>query len=444
MYDNELCCAERCENDRQSAERAFDPWRIPVTLAGERYLREVMEAIDDFEAQSGQRRRQRRSNDQFNHERMVTAVVCDLTVAALCATANGLYVTRSNRHLGRVSRYRDPATSKTLPRLLDLMADPRLGLIHQELGFRTTDGQSKRTVIRPSAKLVRIIRSHNVSLVDIGELLRPEPIELKGHPVGRNKRNKLIEYDETDFTSKAREHVEGINSFLATAEIRYVGPEVVDINRRQLRRSFNRESFQSGGRLWGGFWQPMGKKERLRHIKIGGEDIVEIDYGQVMPRLLYAIKGLAPPMEDLYDIPGIIGERKGIKKVMSSMQFVDKPLSRFPKDTRRYFGRNVRVQDVEKAILSTHPDIADTFHRGMGHRCQFMESQILIEVLRILNSMETVALPIHDAILVPASAVTLAQRVMLYTFRRHTGQDGEVDILTKHDFGPDNDLQLAS
>ena len=52
--------------------------------------------------------------------------------------------------------------------------------------------------------------------------------------------------------------------------------------------------------------------------------------------------------------------------------------------------------------------------------------------------------PIHDAILVPASAVAKAKSVMLYTFKRHTGQDGEVDVLTKHDFGTDDDLQLAA
>ncbi|MEX3314759.1 hypothetical protein [Sulfitobacter sp. PS-8MA] len=374
----------------------------------------------------------------------MTAVVCDLTVAALCTINKSLYVTRSNRHLGRTSRYGDPTTSKTFPRLLDLLADPGLVLIHQELGSRTADGKRRRTVIRPSATLLRIIRKHSVSLEDIGELLRTEPIELKGQPFGRKKRNKLIDYDETDFTTKARKHIQEINNALANADIRYTGPEVVDINQRQLRRSFNRESFESGGRLWGGFWQSMSKKDRLRYIRIDGKEVVEVDYGQVMPRLLYAIKGVAPPMQDLYDIPGIDGERQGIKKVMSSMQFVEKPLSRFPQGTCRYFGRDVRVKDVENAILSTHPDIADTFHRGLGHRCQFMESQILVEVLRVLNGMGVVPLPIHDAILVPASAVDLAQRVMLYTFKRHTGQDGEVDVLTKHDFGPDDDLQLAA
>ena len=90
----------------------------------------------------------------------------------------------------------------------------------------------------------------------------------------------------------------------------------------------------------------------------------------------------------------------------------------------------MRVENVTEAIMAAHPEIAGEFFTGIGHRCQFRESQILVEVLRILNAYGITALPIHDAILVPASASTLAKRVMLHTFKRKTGIDGEVTILT--------------
>ncbi|TKA93843.1 hypothetical protein FAZ78_25675, partial [Cereibacter changlensis] len=216
----------------------------------------------------------------------------------------------------------------------------------------------------------------------------------------------------------------------------------MDINRRQLRRIFTRERFDSGGRLFGGFWQPMGKSERLKHIKINGEEVVELDYGQIMPRLVYADVGRVPPMKDLYRIPGLEKHRAGVKKVMSSMLFVEKPLSRFPQGTRDLFPRKMRVENVTEAIMAAHPEIAGEFFTGVGHRCQFRESQILVEVLRILNANGITALPIHDAILVPASASTLAKRVMLYTFKRKTRIDGEVTILTAQQH-PDEDHLLA-
>ena len=86
------------------------------------------------------------------------------------------------------------------------------------------------------------------------------------------------------------------------------------------------------------------------------------------------------------------------------------------------------MQDVTAAIMKKHPAIAGAFFTGVGHRCQFLESQILVEVLRVLMSMDVTALPIHDAILVPASKVALAKDVMLHTFKRKTDQDGVVDV----------------
>jgi hypothetical protein len=112
------------------------------------------------------------------------------------------------------------------------------------------------------------------------------------------------------------------------------------------------------------------------------------------------------------------------------MQFVMSPLKRFPKGTRKYFPGDVRVQDVTEAIMETHPAIAHLFHTGVGHHCQYLESCILVEVLRILNGFAITALPIHDAIIVPASAVEKAKRVMLHTFEVKTGQQGKVDVLT--------------
>jgi hypothetical protein len=113
---------------------------------------------------------------------------------------------------------------------------------------------------------------------------------------------------------------------------------------------------------------------------------------------------------------------------MSAMLFVDAPLARFPKGTRRLFPIGTKVQDVTAAIMKKHPAIAGAFFTGVGHRCQFLESQILVEVLRVLMSMDVTALPIHDAILVPASKVALAKDVMLHTFKRKTDQDGVVDV----------------
>ena len=64
----------------------------------------------------------------------------------------------------------------------------------------------------------------------------------------------------------------------------------------------------------------------------------------------------------------------------------------------------------------------------------------MVEVLTLIlgkKSIGGVALPIHDAILVPASAQRIATNVMTHTFWRKTGLEAVVDVLTPHDLeGP--------
>lgn len=182
----------------------------------------------------------------------------------------------------------------------------------------------------------------------------------------------------------------------------------------------------------------MSKQDRLFHLRLDGEPVVELDYGQVMPRLLYSMSDHTPQMEDLYNVAGFEDCRSGIKKVFSAMVFADKPLKRFPKGTRDLFHEGTKVAEVTAAILSTHKDIRDYFHNGFGHQCQFIESRIMVQVLRVFLGIDNgrgIALPIHDAILVPESMVEIAIKVMRYNFELTTKQKASIDILTAGDLG---------
>jgi hypothetical protein len=418
------------QDEADAEERPFDPWRSPCTPKADALVQKVLEMLEAHEQLFGLRQRKRRAVDQVTFEKTVAALTCDLAVSTMSEDSKAIYITRSHRELGHASRYGSPASSKTLPTILDRLADERVGLIHMVLGYRKDTGDRKKTSIRPSHRFRRLVQEFCLLPSDIAELQRPEPIELKSFPPGQGKKAPRIDYEDTDQTIKLRQEMHEINRHLLAARIDYTGQAVVDINRRQLRRSFTRRRFDSGGRLFGGFWQQMKKEHRLQHIKINGEDVVELDYGQTMPRLVYALVEREPPMTDLYAIPGFEKSRDGVKRVMAAMLFVEQPLSRFPQGTRKLFPRQTRVQDVTDGVIAAHPEIASKLFRGVGHHCQFLESQILVEVLRILNGMGVTALPIHDAVLVPASASSLAERVMLYTFKRKTGIDGKVTIHT--------------
>lgn len=422
--------------DESHAERQIDPWRKPKTPAAEQFVQSIIQMLEDHETRYGLRKRKRNAKDKDTFQRVVSALICDLVVSALSEGCRSLRVYRSNGKLRYRSRYRTPLTTKMLPAVLDLLSNPTLRLIEQVIGEGAPSAQGVQTVIRPTSTFCQMLSHYDLSVGHFSETEATEPIELKGEKEFRDRSAPRVEYEDTEATLSYREEMRSINRYLAEADLSYIGPNLIDTNQRQLRRIFTRHSFQSGGRLYGGFWQPMSKADRLRHLRINGEPIIELDYGQIMPRLVYSMAKAVPIVDDLYAIPDFEAYRPGIKRVMSSMLFVEKPLKKFPQGTRKCFPPHVRVSDVFEAILAAHPAISPFFFKGIGHLCQFLESQIMVEVLRIILGMKSiggVALPIHDAILVPASAQRIATNVMAYTFQLKTGLEAVVDVRTRHD-----------
>ena len=180
--------------------------------------------------------------------------------------------------------------------------------------------------------------------------------------------------------------------------------------------------------MFGGFWQQLRKHERRQGLRIEGEKAVELDYGQVGPRILYGMAGHQPGSDDLYSMPRYQQQRDGIKRVMSAMIFAEERLERFPKDTKKLFRPGDRISEVVEAIEAKHPLIKDHFHQGLGHDAQFIESNILVDVLLALRGTGIVALPIHDAVMVPASKVSITKEIMLDVFTAHAHVQGIVTI----------------
>ena len=143
---------------------------------------------------------------------------------------------------------------------------------------------------------------------------------------------------------------------------------------------------------------------------------MSLDYSQMSPKILYGYCSLVPELEDCYLIEGYENYRKGIKKVFNAMTFANKPMTRFPKGINSLFPKNTRFKDVVDAIDKEHSRIAHMFHTGIGHYLQFMESQILVEVLLKLKESGITALPVHDAEFVGWTHVYKSIQVMELVF----------------------------
>lgn len=427
---------EPAQDRDDERERRFNPYRCANSAAAKQLIRQALVTLAHLEAQSPVKRNKRRRRDQQTYELTVEAILSDLAYDYLIERGCGVFVTRSKQLLSRASRYRPRIWSKVLPDIVDALADQSVGLVVQELGWQSKDKGGKATVLRAGPALIDQIRSLDLELEDFGEGPLEEIIILR-RPKDPNDywdEGDTVEYPETAVTRALREELEAVNEWLSGADIGFSSSVqtrtgfLVDDRDRQLVRIFNLGRFDRGGRLFGGFWQPLSKHERLAGITINGERVVELDYGQAGTRIVYGIAGQQPPEGDLYAVNGYHQHRDGIKRVMSAMLFANKVIERFPRGTRTLFRKGDRIDEVIEAVLTKHPKISKCFFRGIGHEAQFIESTILLRVLKQLRENGVTALPIHDAILVPASAVERSREVMKEAFLNITGVEASVSV----------------
>jgi hypothetical protein len=387
---------------------------------------EVLKQVGNYERHKGLRERGRRASSQETFEAIVTAVVCDLTYRYLANRAHGVAITRSKTRLGKRWRYKPPVETEALPKVLDYLASRELDFIVQKVG-EGVPGAAKSTTIKPGPCLIRRIREFDVG--DVARVNGGETVELRAEKLRDDVPGELLDYQDDETTERYRSELRQINEWLAKADIEFdelaAHDKIVDSKDRWLRRIFNNGSFHEGGRLYGGFWQSLTKRERAEGIIIDDEAVTALDYGQMTPRILYGMVGAKPSCDDLYQVPGLENCRDGVKKVLNAVLFSDKALSRKPKGTRALLPKD-DFRSILTRIEAFHLPIAPLFGTAVGLQAQFTESQILVKVLLDLAGKGVVALPIHDAIVVKQSAAQEAEDVMKTIFREMTGVDGLV------------------
>jgi len=419
--------------------RPFNPfWR-----AGSDNMRVVVSELtgqlNEYETFYGLRQRQRREADQRTFERTVEAVICDLVHRELTCPRGKIHVSQSNQLLRKKSRYKGAALNRNLPEWLRNMASEEMDFLTYELGKRVVviedDGakahlQGTQTLIGAGPKILSRMKTYNLTLEDVRQDLDQEVILLKAKKTKPDQPGKVLEFVDTSETKRLRAEMRRINEAIAALGVE-CSDEAIDTSQRVLRRVFNNGSFDEGGRLYGGFWQPMGKEDRPDCLVIDGEPVVELDYGQMSVSLLYGLAGTTPPDGDLYDLSahGFPVEcRPGIKKIMNAQIASAKPLTRMPKKTRKTIPRDYSYADVKKAVWEKHAPIVPYFGAGTGPRLMKLESDILVCVLLRLIDEGVGALPIHDAILVRQDQVMAAKAAMEEVFQEEVGIVPEVSV----------------
>jgi len=413
----------------------FNPYRQPATDRACAIARDVAGQLQVVEKCRGLRARRRKARDQETFEEIVAAVVADVIHHYLSGSpGDGLVVSRSKKILGRASRYRPPVFAEGFRHVLNLLSSPEMEFVQQRVGQQLHP--ARRTTIKADTRLVSRIEEHGLTFADLTLSDAEEVIILKkpkAHFLA--DRADLQEYDDTDTTRRYRDEVRAINAWLANADISFDGAAAAhgldagaaglvagaDASERRLRRYFTLGSFESGGRLFGGFWQGLPKDARLRGLRIDGEPVVSLDYSQLNPRTAYSIAGTKPAEGDAYTLPGLEDYRDGVKRVFNAMLFATKRLQKVPRGVRAELPKKVTIHDITSGLLAKHPGLLSVFHTGSGHRLMWIESEIMVRVLLSLEDRRVLGLPVFDAVVAKASEEQTVRQVMEECFHAITG-----------------------
>ncbi|WBT39953.1 hypothetical protein [Hyphomicrobium sp. DMF-1] len=396
--------------------------------------------LDHHERHIGARKRARREQDHQQHLQRIETIVCNLAHAVLLPPPGGRIAAPLGHGGKGRSRYDSPVAGKLLSPTLSLLWD---------LDFLDVRNPS---VVRGEASSIGVsdwftgkVKEAGVSLADFGRREDEEVIILSRHTRRSTGRDHVvyrapIDYTDTSETKKHRDDLKGLNAFLNTAEIAFLDDGLeprIDPFDRTLRRRFvifsnQKERFDQGGRMFGGFWQNL-KSERRRNIRICGEPIAILDYSSMFTRLAYAELGSVPPPGDLYVIPGFESYRSGIKFAMNCFLFDGGPRRAWPDElaigleddltaARNSDGEETKyearlpagatVGSTKEAILSVHPILGRAWDRRLGYRLMFRESEIMMRVLAELAAQNVPALCLHDGLIVPISGCELATHIM--------------------------------
>jgi hypothetical protein len=410
--------------DESTRDRFFNPFRTALSDDAASIVWDISKQVEAAES----RLRRRKERDRETHKRAIEAVITDVLHRHWTAPNQWVAVRMSNRALSRKSRYRSAVLSEPLRPLLSLLE--RLGWIQVVRG-RRDETTRRATTMRAARRLID--QARGLGLKDLGTDPSEEVIILKPAKVaGRDEAylhpdldvfsgRDYLNYEDNATTRRYRDEMRRINAWLVKAEIDYYDDAEagIDISQRRLRRIFN-GSFEQGGRLYDGFWQQMSKEAR-EDLFVDASRTVEVDYSQMAIRTVYAMARVPYVGQDAYIIPGYKRYRKGIKKLVSAMLYASKRLTQFPRGVREMLPKDADLSTLLADIERTHAPIKDYFYRGVGLNAMFLESEVMVAVLLRLMKHDVVALPIHDAVLVPKRHLDITTHVMMEVFKQHLG-----------------------
>ena len=408
--------------------------------AGTTFTTTVLAAIAAVDT----RRNKRSVAGQYNHEKIVRKLIANAVRCTSFHSPALLAVQlRASAYMGKPTWL----NGKAMARTTTLLADA--GLI--EL-FKGRHGAAATTLAASPALLFMAL--------DAGATEQALTYRMPGDRIVRlragNRETELVAFDLNIERQAWKDRLFDYNQFLAQQDIGvalsademnqltvrmnmerskgklpYVKPELL---RKCLYRQFNNNSFDEGGRLYGGWWINCPKELRPK-ITINGKSTVELDYSGCLIRMLYHLDNIdyrddpyrLAPLADCEEAHGLGKDyfRDPVKLMMQALingqEGKRNERIRMPnKQTfRPYFSRI----EVDEMLKEKHAPIAHKFHSEAGIKLQRRESDIALDIIGNLKAKGIVCLPVHDSFIVDAKREDELKSEMNSVYKSMIGYD---------------------
>lgn len=380
-----------------------------------------------------------------SNKKLLKVLLLDLYVAWSADPKLMVIFSRNNNSHKALTRYNKIHVGKKIIDIVDVLVAEKI--IHEKRGFNDrVRGSSFDTRIWASEWLQKKFKKARFHQFMVHPYEDREPIIL------RDTSKVALEYTDTTETVRMRSILRNYNELLSKTHIDIYDLEVpvlevgevkrkmcLQINQQDkfVRRIFNNERWDQGGRFYGGWWQRCPKEFRKK-IMIDGFRTAEVDFSGLHIVILYAQRGInywAEVNEDPYELHGVnnidpdIDLRTVAKLLLLTAINADNESMTFQAFRSQAEAgslakrlTNEQLSSVLSALKRKHEPIADKLASGVGIDLMYIDSQItelLIE--RFMTEYKCPILTVHDSYIVPYGYDRFLEKEMQIAFEKVTG-----------------------
>jgi hypothetical protein len=262
----------------------------------------------------------------------------------------------------------------------------------------------------------------------------------------RDDDRRLVNYTDTALIRRIRKEIEAINDVMARITLGLNHPDIQKVGSYwitsgthllltapRVRRVFNRNSFNKGGRLYG-WWQNLSPADRA-HLLLDGQPVLEPDFAQIHAQIIYALRGISL-VGDAYDT-GEFPREFGKRAFNIAVNAKNRPGAVGAVAKELEIDRRT-ASKLLAAIEAKHKRVADIFCSDAGVGLMRIDSDITLEAVKQCQAQGIAVVPVHDSLIVQAGHADRAAEIMIRAFEARFPEARGCEVRIKRNSIPHN------